>query len=132
MTQYEIVGEFKKMDINISQKTISNDIAWHRKDAVDYIKRNREQIALEYKLIMSNFHQLRREAWKHFRSTGNDTVKSNLYGIIESINDNILNLLSVGDLIEIEMLQKAKQESDARREDLNQTFEQLKNTQALV
>jgi hypothetical protein len=107
----------------ISQKTVSNDLTWLKKDAVEFIKRNREHIAFEYKQAMSNFYQLRKEAWKHFSSTKNDNVKTNLYGVIESINNNIMHLLSAGDMIELELLQKSKEQAEETREDLNRTFE---------
>jgi arginine repressor len=39
LTQYEIVGEIKAMGIDISQKTISNDLAFLRKDAIEFVKK---------------------------------------------------------------------------------------------
>jgi predicted transcriptional regulator len=118
LTQQEIANR-----LLISQKTVSNDLTWLKKDAVEFIKRNREHIAFEYKQAMSNFYQLRKEAWKHFSSTKNDNVKTNLYGVIESINNNIMHLLSAGDMIELELLQKSKEQAEETREDLNRTFE---------
>ncbi len=120
--------------IEISQKTVSNDLVVLKEEAESFVRDNRKQIAEEYKKVMSNLEQLRAEAWKQFRKIENkdSNVKVALYDTIQSINNNILNLLSIGDLIEIEMLQKAKQESDTTREDMNKTLEQLKSTQALV
>jgi hypothetical protein len=55
LTQYEIVRKFKEMGIDVFQKTISNDLAWLRKDVVAFVTRNRENMALEYKQALSNF-----------------------------------------------------------------------------
>jgi hypothetical protein len=61
LTQHEIVREFSKMGINISQKTISNDLAFLRKDTIQFVKQNREHVAFEFKQTLSNFYQLRKE-----------------------------------------------------------------------
>jgi hypothetical protein len=74
-------------------------------------KNNRENVAFEYQKALSNFYQLRKEAWKHFNSTHNETVKANLYGILESINNNIMTLTSVGDMIEQEITAEQMQEA---------------------
>jgi hypothetical protein len=109
----------------MSQKTVSNDLTWLKKDAVEFIRKNREHIAFEYKQAMSNFYQLRKEAWKQFNSkeTAATSVKISLYGIIESINNNIMSLLAAGDMIQLELLEKAKQQAKERREDLDRTLE---------
>ncbi len=118
LTQYEIVADFKKMGISVSQKTISNDLAWHRRDAVEFVRKNRDHIAYEYRQVMSNFYQLRKMAWNHFNSTGNETIRTSLYGVIESINNNIMSILAAGDMIELELLEKSKQRVEETRKEL--------------
>jgi arginine repressor len=54
-SKYEIVRKFKERGIDVFQKTISNDLAWLRKDVVAFVTRNRENMALEYKQALSNF-----------------------------------------------------------------------------
>jgi hypothetical protein len=49
------------MGISISQKTVSNDFTALKKDAVEFVKKNREYIAFEYQQALSNFYQLRKE-----------------------------------------------------------------------
>jgi transcriptional regulator len=124
LTQQEIANR-----LLMSQKTVSNDLTWLKKDAVEFIKKNREHIAFEYKQAMSNFYQLRKEAWKQFNSTKNEGIKTNLYGILENINNNIMHLLSAGDMIELELLQKSKEQAKETREDMNQVIE-LQNSEA--
>ncbi len=120
LTQYEIVGEFKKIGLGeVSQKTISNDLAFLKKDAIQFVKKNREYVAFEYRQTLSNFYQLRKEAWRHFNNTKNENVKTSLYGILESINNNILTLSSVGDIIQQEIRVEEMQEA------ANQTREEL-------
>jgi arginine repressor len=125
LTQYEIVGKFKEMGLEVSQKTVSNDLAWLKQDAVEYVKKNREHIAFEYKQSMSNFYQLRREAWNHFHriaNNNNDRVKTDLYGVIQSINNDIMNLLALSDLIALEMIESAKKQAEETREEMNKTI----------
>ena len=50
------------MGISISQKTVINDLTALKKDAVEFVKKNRgEHIAFEYQQALSNFYQLRKE-----------------------------------------------------------------------
>lgn len=110
LTQQEIASK-----LLISQKTPSNDLAWLKKDAIKFLKKNRENVAFDYHQALSNFYQLRKETWKQFNSTKNETIKTSLYGILESINNNIITLSAVGDIIEkkvtAEQLQSAAKET---------------------
>jgi predicted transcriptional regulator len=110
LTQQEIASK-----LLISQKTVSNDLAWLKKDAIEFLKKNRENVAFDYHQALSNFYQLRKEAWKQFNSTKSETIKTSLYDILESINNNIMTLSSVGDIIEkevtVEQLQAASKET---------------------
>jgi hypothetical protein len=49
------------MSISISQKTVSNDLTALKKDAVEFVKKNREHIAFESQQALYNFYQLRKE-----------------------------------------------------------------------
>lgn len=113
----------------ISQKTVYNDIAWLKKDATEFIKQNRKHIVFEYKQALSNFYQLRKQAWKHFNSTQDEGVKTHLYTIIASINNDIMHLLSIGDMIEQEILEKAKEQAESTKEDMNTVIEQEQHKQ---
>ncbi len=110
LTQQEIASK-----LLISQKSPSNDLAWLKKDAIEFLKKNRENVAFDYHQALSNFYQLRKEAWKQFNSTKNETIKTSLYGILESINNNIITLSAIGDIIEkevtAEQLQAAAKET---------------------
>jgi transcriptional regulator len=64
LTQQEIARE-----LMVSQETVSNDIISLKKVAVEFVKRNREHLAFEYKKAKSVFDQLMKEAWKHCKST---------------------------------------------------------------
>jgi predicted RNA-binding protein with PIN domain len=86
-----------------------------------FVKQNREHVAFEYKQALSNFYQLRKEAWKHFNSTESETVKTNLYSVIADINTSIQNMLSVGDMIAQEVIA----ESGAVAEEARQALEEL-------
>jgi hypothetical protein len=93
LTQMEIVSEFsKKMGITISQKTISNDLAWLKKDAIDFVVNSRQNLAFEYKQIESNLKELHKAAWQHYESTNDERAKIELYDTIQNINMNIHTL----------------------------------------
>jgi hypothetical protein len=112
LTQQEIANKLATL---VSQKTVSNDLAWLRKEAFENVKRNREHIAFEYDLALSNFYQLRRKAWIQFARAEiakNEGIQLNLYPIIESINANIMALLATGDIIEQDLLQYANEQAE--------------------
>jgi DNA-binding transcriptional regulator LsrR (DeoR family) len=114
LTQQEIANK-----LLMSQKTVSNDLTYLKKDAVAFVHQNRANVAFEYKQVMSNFYQLRKEAWKQFQSTESDNIKTSLYGIIESIN--IMDLIAAGDLIELELrLKSSKEQATTIKEDMTQ------------
>jgi arginine repressor len=124
LTQYDIVGRFKEIGISVSQKTISNDLAWLRKDAVLFVKENREHVAFEYKQALSNFYQLRKEAWNQFfNKETSETAKTHLYSIIQNINNNITNLLGVGDLIAEEAITESQETVEQTRKALDELSE---------
>jgi DNA-binding transcriptional regulator LsrR (DeoR family) len=118
LSQQEIANK-----LLMSQKTVSNDLTFLKKDAVVFVQQNRANVAFEYKQIMCNFYQLRKEAWNHFHSTDSENVKTNLYGIIESINTNIMDLLAAGDMIELEILDNSKEQAASIKEDMNQAID---------
>jgi transcriptional regulator len=126
LSQQEIANK-----LVMSQKTISNDLTFLKKDAVAFVHQNRTNIAFEYKVVMSNFYQLRKEAWKQFQSTKSENVKTNLYGIIESININIMDILAAGDLIDLELMTNAKEHAVSISEDMKQALDSTQSTQAI-
>jgi len=67
------------------------------------LKKNRENVVFNYHQALSNFYQWRKKAWKQFNSTKSETIKTSLYGILESIINNIMTLSTVGDIIEKEV-----------------------------
>jgi transcriptional regulator len=46
--------------LGTSQKTISNDLEWLRRDAIEFVHQNREHVALGYRKVMSNLYQLKK------------------------------------------------------------------------
>lgn len=117
LTQQEIVSEFSKMGIEISQQTISLDLAAIRKMAADYVMAHKENAVVEYKRAMSNLHQLRKEVWKHLRTTQNEAVKTHLYGVLENLNKDIVSLSNMGDMVQ------AEQDAIEARKGLNEAIE---------
>ena len=135
LTQEKIADELEKY--HVSRRTIGYDLEYLKKDSANFVTEHRKRIAEEYAKIMSNLEQLRREAWEQFseiKKKDNDSnIKVSLYNIIQSINNNILDVLSVGDMIEMEMKVKAVN-SDAKeiREEMSKAFGQrIRSNQAI-
>jgi DNA-binding transcriptional ArsR family regulator len=104
----------------ISQRTVNRDLEYLRKESIKHIKRSRENLAHEYRISLSNFYQLRKEAWNHFHTTKNESIKASLYNTIQSINNDIMNMLAISDVIKVEvMLQEAKEKAENTREGMN-------------
>ena len=117
LTQEEIA---KKL-VAVTQKTVSNDLAWWRKESMAYIKNSSEHIALEYRKVLSNFYQLRKSAWEWFNKSDVDKdTKLALYNTLEHINGDIMNLLAAGDLIKLEDLAQQKQYAQDIRNELDE------------
>ena len=111
----------------MTRRTVGYDLEWLREDALNFVIDNRKHIAEEYKKVMSNLEQLRAEAWKQFRKIENkdSSVKVALYDTIQSVNNNILVLLSVGDAIEMELKIKAANKNTKEiREEMDKLIEQ--------
>jgi DNA-binding CsgD family transcriptional regulator len=115
LTQKEIADKLQVF--HISQKTVSRDLDWLRKDAIDFVKKNREHIAFEYKQTLSNFYQLRKEAWKQFHDTKNEEVKIGLFKVISSLNQDLVRLFGIDDLAELEIVNE-----------LNERLERIENS----
>jgi hypothetical protein len=117
LTQEEIA---KKL-VAVSQKTVSNDLAWCRKESTSYIKNSGEHIALEYRKVLSNFYQLRKSAWEWFNKPDIDKdTRLALYQTLEHINGDIMNLLAAGDLIKLENLEQQKHYAQDVRKELDE------------
>ena len=129
LTQEEIA---KKL-VAVSQKTVSNDLVWWRKESMAYIKESGEHIALEYRKVLSNFYQLRKSAWEWFNKPDVDKdTKLALYQTLEHINGDIMNLLAAGDLIKLEDLEQQKQHTQAVRKELDEMKSQNDNQSSAV
>jgi hypothetical protein len=104
-SQRAIVRDIKNTDgIEISQKTVCNDLIALRKESDNFVTDNRKRIREEYAKVMSNLEQLKENAWNQFNAIDdkNSSVKTAFYDTILKINHSILTLLSVGDVIEME------------------------------
>ena len=53
---------------------------------------------------ISNFYQLRKEAWKQFHDTKNEDVRVGLYKVISSLNQDLAKLFGIDDMAELEII----------------------------
>ena len=109
LTQQEIANKLSAL--GVSRRTIGNDLEYLRKNALDHIRAHQRNIAFEYQQVLSNFYQLRKDAWARFNDPRtNNHDRMTLYRILEDLNHDILDTLAVGDMIEDEVLESMKQD----------------------
>ena len=118
----EILHALKEYDgVDISLKTISNDLAFLRQKALETIDRSAIEIATDYKTTVSNLEQLLELAWEHMRSTESESLKTGLYGIIHGLSMELLKVKSINDKIKKEIeLTHAKELSQETRQKMEQ------------
>ena len=105
---------------HISSRTVGRDLDYLRRESNEYVKKNMKHLAFEYRKVLSNFYQLRKEAWNHFNTTKNEGIKAHLYQTIQDINNDIMNMLAIEDIIKMEvMLQEAKDKAEITRRGMN-------------
>jgi|ERR687892_84180 hypothetical protein len=105
---------------HISSRTVGRDLDYLRRESNEYVKKNMKHLAFEYRKVLSNFYQLRKEAWNHFNTTKNEGIKAHLYQTIQDINNDIMNMLAIEDIIKMEvMLQEAKDKAEITRQGMN-------------
>ena len=99
----------EKLGNVVSQQTISNDIAWLRETSKQFVS-DLQKDGWQYRLILSNYYRLRNEAWKHFYSAGNENIKLELYGVLQSINRDIHEIENSSDIVDKELKARIKGE----------------------
>lgn len=113
MSQEKITEVLKPDVLKISQAVVSRDLKYLKENRIEYIKRNREQMTEEYISTVTNFKTLRRDVFEYYRKAKeNNNVEQiiRLVPIIQSIEANIHDVVSTGDIIEAELIHFAKQQ----------------------
>jgi transcriptional regulator len=103
LTQQEIAVQLK-----YTPQTISNDLKYLQKKAIESLGRQAEQVAADYQQVLSNLYSIRKEAWALYEKTGDERVKVMLYNTITNVNMAIMHVRSTGDIIEQEVLAESK------------------------
>lgn len=109
LTQQEIANKLSAFDV--SRRTVGNDLEYLSHNAFIIMQQQQRNIAFEYQQVLSNFYQLRRDAWARFndpRTNNHDRMM--LYHILENLNHDILDTLAVGDMIEYEAVESMKKD----------------------
>lgn len=116
LTQQEIANKLSAF--GVSRRTIGNDLEYLRQNAYSIMQQQQRNIAFEYQQVLSNFYQLRKDAWTRFNDPKIDERhRFSLYHILMNLNHDILDTLAVGDMIEHEIL-----------ESMQQNFKDMQNT----
>lgn len=135
LTQQEIANKLSAF--GVSRRTIGNDLEYLKENALPNIRAHQRNIAFEYQQVLSNFYQLRKDAWTRFNDPRTDNHdRMTLYRIIENLNHDILEALAVGDMIEHEALESMKEDVQSMQkamDDMNtmEPNENGKNEQAV-
>ena len=119
LTQQEIANKLSAF--GVSRRTISNDLEYLRKNALNQIRAHHGNIAFEYQQVLSNFHQLRKDAWARFNDPRtNNHDRMTLYRILENLNHDILDALAVGDMIEDEAVEAMKEDVQSMQKEMDE------------
>ncbi|MGE5662492.1 MAG: hypothetical protein ACM3X1_09635 [Ignavibacteriales bacterium] len=109
LTQQEIANKLSAF--GVSRRTVGNDLEYLSKNALSIVRAHQRNIAFEYQQVLSNFYQLRKDAWTRFNDPKtNNHDRMTLYHILENLNHDILDTLAVGDMIEYEALESMKKD----------------------
>ena len=119
LTQQEIANKLSAF--GVSRRTIGNDLEYLRKNALYHIIARQRNIAFEYQQVLSNFYQLRKDAWARFNDPRtNNHDRMTLYRILENLNHDILDTLAVGDMIEHEVLESMKEDVQSMQKTMDE------------
>jgi hypothetical protein len=112
--------------ISIEKRYTIEDAAWAKFYlAVANKKQQQRNIAFEYQQVLSNFHQLRKNAWARFNDPKIDErQRFALFHILINLNHDILDTLAVSDMIEREILESMQQDV----KDMQNTLDEMKFT----
>jgi hypothetical protein len=118
LSQREIAAEL----MDVSQKTVCNDLAWLENNCSERIKSQKKRIALEYEESIATFLYLKKKAMMQLHRAEeqkNEDRMERLYPIIASIEGDIVTLRGVSDIIRREVLMYAEQKAMERDSQLN-------------
>ena len=126
-SQEEITDRLKPDVLHISQKTVSRDLAWLEKNAIEYVKNHRETLAMEYQQVRSNLQQLRKKAWKLMEKAEDEDdtqLQRDMFGIIESLNAAIVHVRAIGDIVSNDLIKQSKESATQIQKDMEKAIEQ--------
>src|SRR5918997_3469172 len=107
----------KMAPFDISYRTVYRDVKHLKKQARQYIKEQQTNLAFEYQQVLANFYHLRKIAWEWFNSTKmTEDAKMPLFNILQHINNDIMNLLAAGDMIQLEIVEEEKKQLEQRQQ----------------
>src|SRR5215204_2688319 len=126
LSQQEISEKLQGIK-GISQQTVSRDLEWLENNAIEYVKKNRQQMAVEYRKTLTNLIHLRKLIWQHFENANKpneeqDDLKIALYPIIQDVEQSIHNVLSGGYHIEAEIIKYGKEQNTELEEKMNKAI----------
>jgi hypothetical protein len=108
--------------MNVSQKTVCNDLVWLENNYSEKIKSQKKRIALEYEESIATFLYLKKKAMMQLHraeAQKDEDRMERLYPIIASIEGDIVILRGISDIIRREVLKDAEQKIRERDAQLN-------------
>jgi orotate phosphoribosyltransferase-like protein len=106
--------------LNYSQQTVSNDLAYLHRKAKENLTKGCSDLAYQYEEALTNLRALRKEAWILLEQTKDDRIKVSLYGVIQHINESILQTLAAADVIAQELIADSQSAAEQGREELQE------------
>jgi DNA-binding CsgD family transcriptional regulator len=115
-TQQEIADKME--GFHISRQTIGSDLKVLREESDEYVQNFKQTLSFDYRQVESNLHQLLKRAWglmEQAEAEKDKELQRDMFGIIQSLNADILELKTIADVIKQDRLKELK-ESAAENE----------------
>ncbi len=130
MSQERIADVLKLDVLKISQQTVSRDLEYLDRHRLEYVRRNRDQMAQEYQATYTNLKTLRRDIFEYYRKAkeeDNIELMKELIPIIEDIEMSIHNVVSAGYHIEAELIKLGQEQNKELEEKMEKALAKAKH-----
>lgn|SRR5918996_174997 len=124
-TQQEIADRME--GYHISRQSVSIDLKWLKDNSIEYVKNHRDDMAMEYRQVLSNLYQLRKKGWllmEQAENKHNENLQRDMFAVIQSINADIINLRAIGDIVREDVIKQSKESAAEIQQKMEKALEQ--------
>jgi hypothetical protein len=112
-------------ELGYSQQQISLDLKTIRERSRELLRDNHRIIPIHYNMVLVQLQEIRADAWRTLSQTADVRSKAQLYNVLKDVNLNILEVLSVGDILSTEiqnrelMIKETKEQLDQLKDEIS-------------